>query len=115
MLGEVLSEVVPQVFIHLRRLPLTLNGKVNFEALPDIEEALNSVAKEVSGPRGEVAELVAGVWTEVLGVERVGVHDNFFELGGHSLLATQVVSRLREACGVELPLRTLFESPTIEG
>ena len=109
MLGEVVSEVVPQVFIHLRRLPLTLNGKVNFEALPGIEEALKSGAVDaVSGPRGEVAELVAGVWTEVLGVERVGVHDN-------SLLATQVVSRLREACGVELPLRTLFETPTVEG
>ena len=66
-------------------------------------------------PRGPVEEAVASAWKAVLRLERIGAHDNFFEIGGHSLLATQVVSRLRDATGVEIPLRALFESPTIAG
>src|SRR5262249_20460746 len=63
--------------------------------------------------RTPIEELTAGIWAELLGVEQVGIHDNFFELGGHSLLATQVISRLRDAFQIELPLRTLFVSPTV--
>ena len=59
-------------------------------------------------------EVLAGIWSDLLGVERVGIHDNFFELGGHSLLATQVISRVRETFQVEMPLRTLFDKPTVE-
>src|SRR5262249_45871915 len=66
-------------------------------------------------PRTPVEEILAGLWSEVLGVERVGARDNFFELGGHSLLITQVASRARAAFGVELPIRRLFEQPTLEG
>ena len=68
-----------------------------------------------AAPRGPVEEVVASVWGTVLGLDRVGAHDSFFDIGGHSLLATQVVSRLREAFGVEIPLRTLFEAPTVAG
>ncbi len=66
-------------------------------------------------PRTVSEELLAGIWAEVLRIERVGAHDNFFDLGGHSLLASQVVSRVRAAAELELPLRTLFRNPTVEG
>jgi acyl carrier protein len=64
-------------------------------------------------PRSPIEQQLADIWAEVLRLERVGIHDNFFEFGGHSLLATQVISRLRQAFGVELPVRTLFEAPTV--
>ena len=66
-------------------------------------------------PRTATEELLAGIWATVLGVEQVGVEDNFFEVGGHSLLATQLISRIREVFAIEMPLRTLFETPTIAG
>jgi amino acid adenylation domain-containing protein len=115
LLGEVAAEVVPQVYVHLRRLPLTLNGKVNYAALPEVERGQVQEGRSYAAPRTPVEEVVCGVWAEVLGIERVGIEENFFELGGHSLMATQVVSRVREALGVELPLRTLFETPTVAG
>jgi acyl carrier protein len=72
-----------------------------------------SISTTWAGPRQDVDRVVAGIWESLLGVERIGIHDNFFELGGHSLLIAQVVSRLREALRIELPLRKVFESPTI--
>ena len=66
-------------------------------------------------PRNSVEEILVGIWVDVLKLERVGIHDNFFELGGHSLLATQVIARLRKTIQIELPLRALFETPTIAG
>jgi amino acid adenylation domain-containing protein len=113
-----LSEaMVPSVFIPLDALPLTPNGKVDRRDLsrrPLPAEA----GEEASGfaePRGPVEEAVAGIWAALLGRERVGVHDNFFALGGHSLLATRVVSRVRDILGAEIPLRALFEEPTVAG
>jgi acyl carrier protein len=94
---------------------LTPNGKVDRRALPAPDGQRPELGQEYVAPRSEVEEVLAGIWAEVLGVERVGVHDNFFELGGHSLLATQIVSRLREAFGSELSLRSLFKSPTVAG
>ncbi len=103
--------MMPTAWVVLDALPLTPNGKIDRRALP--EPASATTEQEYVAPRTTVEEMVAGVWVEVLGVERVGVNDNFFDLGGHSLLATQVVARLRQACNVDLPLRSMFESPTV--
>ena len=104
--------LVPSTFVQLPALPLSPNGKVDRAALPAPAPAARSGA---DAPRTPVEEVLATLWAEVLGVPRVGRTDNFFELGGHSLLATRVMSRIAEAFGVELPLRKLFEAPTLEG
>ncbi|HYH46476.1 MAG TPA: condensation domain-containing protein, partial [Thermoanaerobaculia bacterium] len=105
------EHMVPAVFVHLETLPLTASGKVDRQALPVPDRQRFSAGYQA--PRTPVEEVLAGIWGEVLGLERVGVADRFFDLGGHSLLATQVLSRLREAFGIELPLRDLFEAPAL--
>ncbi|MEA2629959.1 MAG: hypothetical protein QOE66_178, partial [Chloroflexota bacterium] len=107
--------MIPSAYVVLESLPLTPNGKVDREALPAPEGARPRPDDLSVAPRGPAEEVVATVWGAVLGLERVGAHDNFFEIGGHSLLATQVVARLRDAFGVEIPLRALFEAPTVAG
>ena len=115
-LQEQLPEyMMPGNFMVLDALPLTPSGKVDRRALPAPAQTRPELAQEYVGAQTAVEEIVSGTWAEVLGVERVGINDNFFDLGGHSLLATQVVSRLREAFGVEVPLRQLFEKPTVAG
>jgi len=106
--------MVPTGWVMLEKLPLTPNGKVDRRALPAPESGLGKSGSYLA-PRTATEELLAGVWLQVLGVERVGVTDNFFELGGHSLLATRVISRVREVFHVDVPLRHLFDTPTIEG
>jgi len=111
--NRLIAETVPGIFVHLKKLPLTLNGKVNHEALPGLDEVREQGRREYVAPRTGAEEGLCAIWSQVLGVGRVGVRDNFFELGGHSLLATQVIARVRETFGVELPLRTLFEARTV--
>jgi len=113
--ANIIEETLPNAFVHLQRLPLTLNGKLDYQALPTVEQSREKSAPAIVTPRTPAEQILASIWTDLLGVEHLSVHDNFFELGGHSLLATQVVSRLREAFRVELPMRDLFESPTVAG
>ena len=112
---RLVDAAVPAAFVFLRRLPLTLNGKVNYRALPGLDDIRRQAVRSSEPPRTPTEHALAAIWRQLLNLDRVGVHDNFFELGGHSLIATQVVSRVRDALGVELPLRSLFEQPTIAG
>jgi non-ribosomal peptide synthetase component F len=105
--------MVPCAFVFLESLPLTTNGKLDRKALPAPDQIRPDVTEKFVAPRTLVEETLANIWAKVLGFERVGVHDNFFDLGGHSLLGTQVMSRTREALQVDLPLRILFEAPTV--
>jgi acyl carrier protein len=107
--------MVPSALVELEAMPLTPNGKLDRRALPTPEADRSALEEAFVAPRTPVEEALVGIWEEVLGLERIGVHDDFFELGGHSLLAVQVLTRLNRHFGVELPLRTLFEEPTISG
>ncbi|HET7233234.1 MAG TPA: amino acid adenylation domain-containing protein [Longimicrobium sp.] len=107
------EHMVPGALMVLDAMPLTPHGKADRRALPDPVE-MDAESGYVA-PRTPVEEMLAGIWAEVLGRPRVGVHDDFFALGGHSLLATRVVARVRRAFGTELPLRALFDAPTIAG
>jgi acyl-coenzyme A synthetase/AMP-(fatty) acid ligase len=115
LLEQLPDYMVPTAFVPLDALPLTANGKLDRKALPDPDQARLSGEKAFAAPRNAVEEALAAVWVDVLGVERVGIHDNFFDLGGHSLLATQVISRACGALQVQIPLRSLFEKPTVAG
>ena len=107
--------MIPSVFVALETMPIGPGGKINRHALPKPDLSKAHVSTEYVAPRTESEEKLAAIVREILNVERVGVFDNFFELGGHSMMATQVVSRIQEEFGVSLPLRTLFEFPTIDG
>jgi amino acid adenylation domain-containing protein len=109
------EHMVPSVFVWLEKLPLTPNGKVDRRSLPSPEESWLAEDRAYEARPTPTEEVVAAIWAEVLRRELVGLHDNFFDLGGHSLLATQVISRVREWFQVELPLRALFEAPTVAG
>ncbi len=110
------EHMVPAGFAFIAALPLNPSGKVDRRALAGMETLLETVAGRAwTAPRTPREELLAEIWAGVLRVPRVGVEDSFFDLGGDSLLATRLVSRVREALGVELPLRALFEAPTVAG
>ncbi|WP_232463551.1 non-ribosomal peptide synthetase [Tumebacillus avium] len=110
--SRLLAAMVPGTFVFLDELPRLANGKVNRKALPEPKRTSGSEVG-FAAPRNPIEEKVAGFFAEVLKVERVGIHDNFFSLGGHSLIAAQLVSRIRRGLQVELPLRMLFERPTV--
>jgi len=105
--------MVPALFVRLGALPLTPNGKVDRKALPPPEPVRPTLKGSFVGPRNSTEEMLAQIWSEVLRLDKVGIHDNFFELGGHSLMVIQVLSRLRETVQVELSMSDFFERPTI--
>jgi amino acid adenylation domain-containing protein len=107
--------MIPGAFVFLDSLPLTASGKVDRERLQTPNWEQLDAQTDFVAPRTPIEERLGELWCKVLGLTQAGIHDNFFEMGGHSLLATQFMSRLNEAFAVDLPLRTLFEQPTIEG
>ncbi|WOX15494.1 non-ribosomal peptide synthetase [Streptomyces sp. N50] len=107
--------MVPAVFVRLERLPLTPSGKVDRRSLPEPEVDTTQLAGTYTAPGTTTEETLARIWADVLGVEQVGIHDNFFELGGDSILSIQVVSRARQALGIHLSPRLLFDAPTVAG
>jgi len=109
------EQMIPAAFVVLDELPLLPNGKVDRRALPAPDAVRPDLPGIFVAPRTGVEQSLAEVWADLLGVPQVGIHDNFFELGGHSLLTTQLISRVRELFQVELPLRQVFEHPTISG
>src|SRR5262249_29510720 len=108
--------MIPAAFVLLDSLPLSPNGKINRAALPAPESFSPLAGRSHLPPDSPLQHVLAGIWKDVLRIDHLGIHDNFFsELGGHSLLATQMVSRVRTALDIELPLWRLFEAPTIKG
>ncbi|GET38522.1 non-ribosomal peptide synthetase [Microseira wollei] len=103
--------MVPNAFVLMEKLPVLPNGKLDRNSLP--APNISTESRNFVAPRNPKEQLIANIWAEVLGLEKVGIHDNFLELGGHSLLASLVISRLREALAVELAVSVLFESPTV--
>jgi acyl-CoA synthetase (AMP-forming)/AMP-acid ligase II/acyl carrier protein len=118
-LGESLPDsMLPSAFVFLDAMPLTATGKIDRRALAEMDvHGIVAAARETAyvAPRSPLEEQLAAIWQELLGVPRVGALDNFFDLGGHSLLTTQLVSRLRAAFQLEVPLPTFFEDPTVAG
>jgi surfactin family lipopeptide synthetase C len=109
------AHMIPSAFVWLERLPLTPNGKIDRKSLPQPEASRREEDDTYIAPRTPTEELLANIWGELLKVQQVSINDNFFSLGGHSLLATKVVARLQNAFGVKIPLRKIFEVPTVEG
>jgi amino acid adenylation domain-containing protein len=107
------SHLVPAALVLLDELPRLPNGKVDRAALPAPDAARPDRAPSYVPPRTPTEEILAGIWAEILGMDRIGARDNFFDLGGHSLVATRVVARVREAFRIDLPVRKLFEAPTV--
>jgi len=109
--------MVPAFFMTLDQLPLNANGKIDRRRLLELAQAASphQSVNEYVAPRTATEEVLADLWTEVLGIERAGINDDFFALGGHSLMATQLLSRVQKIFHVELPLRKLFETPTVLG
>lgn len=113
--GRLPEYMLPSAFVEMDALPLSPNGKVDRKLLPAPDGARPELEQAFVAPRNEVEQTLANIWAEVLMLDVIGINDNFFDLGGHSLLATQVISRVQVAFNVELPLRAIFENPTVVG
>jgi amino acid adenylation domain-containing protein/thioester reductase-like protein len=113
--GALPDYMVPGRFMRLDALPLNTSGKVDRNSLPEPEDSFNASETEYVAPRNDTEKALALIWQDVLAIDKVGVKDNFFDIGGHSLKATKVVSRIKKDMNIELPLRAIFEDPTIEG
>jgi amino acid adenylation domain-containing protein len=114
-LREKLPEyMLPAVFVTLKSMPLTPNGKVNRQALPAPDQADLAPKGEFAAARDDVESGLVRIWESVLGVRSVGIHDNFFELGGHSIVAVRLMNRIEETFGKILPIATLLQAPTVE-
>lgn len=105
--------MVPGIFMAIDQMPRTPIGKIDRKALPVPDQDRPELAHEYVAPRNPVEQMIADLWAKTIGIEKVGIYDNFFDLGGHSLMATQIISRLRNTYNVEIPLRKLFEAPTV--
>ena len=110
LLGKLPSYMIPSTIVRLAAVPLTASGKIDRAALPKPERHSSNCSPAALSP---VEKMIAAVWSDVLGIRDVGAHESFFDLGGHSLLATRVVSQLRSRFGVEIPLRAVFDNPTL--
>ena len=111
--SELPEYMIPVSSVVLEAIPLTANGKVDRRALPKPGRDALTTEAAFTAPASDAEKKLAGLWRELLQIDRIGIDDNFFELGGHSLLVTQLVSRIRDAFGIELPLKDIFEAPTI--
>jgi acyl carrier protein len=112
--GERLPAYMIPAIVFLKEFPLTASFKIDFRALPLPERCDYQAENYYVAPRSAIEEMLAGIWREMLRVDRVGIYDNFFELGGHSLLAIRLITQVRKAFGIELPVRVVFEAPTVE-
>ena len=106
---------MPSAFVRLDAFPLTPNGKIDRRALPSPDSGRQGVSREYLAPRDEHEQALAEIWSTLLNRTPIGANDNFFELGGHSLLATRLVSQIRERLAVNLPIRAVFDRPTLAG
>lgn len=105
--------MTPGWIVSLEKIPHTQSGKVNYQALPKPVNDRPDLGQEYAGPRTEIEKLIADLWADILGQDRIGIHDNIFDLGGHSLLCVRFVRRMSKELGVDLPLRALFRAPTV--
>ena len=113
--GHLPEYMLPSAFVEMDALPISPNGKIDRKLLPAPDGARPELEQAFVAPRNDVEQTLANIWSEVLRLDQIGINDNFFDLGGHSLLATQVISRVQVAFNVELPLRAIFENPTVSG
>jgi acyl carrier protein len=105
--------MIPSAFLFIESLPLTANGKVDRRALPALEPETSPQRREYAAPETEIEKALAEICGAALGVEQLGLHDDFFELGGDSLMAIRAIFQIRAAVGVELPVRSFFDAPTV--